>query len=57
MARRRDPLTRDLFDWQPLISGDPESVHAAGISLRGRMIPEYDVDDDDLEDHLIDEAP
>jgi uncharacterized cysteine cluster protein YcgN (CxxCxxCC family) len=46
---------RDLHDWHPLISGDPDSVHGAGISLRGRMKAEYDIDEDDLEDHVIDE--
>ena len=43
---------QDLYPWHPLISGDPESVHAAGVSLRGRMVAEYDVDEDDLEDFI-----
>jgi len=44
-----------LASWHPLVSGDPESVHAAGISLRGKVVPEYEVAEDDLEDHITDE--
>jgi hypothetical protein len=31
---------RDLFPWHPLITGDPESVHAANVSVRGKTRPE-----------------
>lgn len=46
---------RPLPDWHPLISGDPESVHRAGQSVRGWTIPEFEVDEDDWEDHIIEE--
>jgi len=46
---------KPLHDWHPLVSGDPESVHRADISLRGRAVPEYEVPEDELEDHITDE--
>jgi hypothetical protein len=46
---------KPLFDWHPLVSGDPDSVHAAGISLRGKVVPEYEVAEEDLEDHIVDD--
>lgn len=46
---------RDLPDWHPLKTGDPESVHAAGQSVRGWTVPEYEVPEEDWEDHIIED--
>ena len=44
-AYRRLARGQDLPAWHPLLTGDPMSVHAAGISLRGRMLSERDSDE------------
>ena len=44
---------KPLPDWHPLVSGDPATVHTAEMSMRGKVIPEFDVDEDDLEDYVI----
>lgn len=44
---------KPLFDWHPLISGYPDSVHEARISVRGRVISEHYVHPDELEEHLV----
>lgn len=46
---------KPLFEWHPLISGDAETVHTAGVSVRGWTIPEFEVDQDDWEDYLIED--
>lgn len=42
---------KDLPAWHPLVSGDPDSVHRAGISMQDRCISERDAGP--LEDHVV----
>ena len=44
---------KTLPDWHPLVTGDPESTHKAGKSVRGKTVPEYEVDEDDWDDYII----
>jgi hypothetical protein len=45
---------KDLAWWHPLVSGDPDTVHRAGISVRNRVVSEDTVETEDLEDHVVD---
>lgn len=46
---------RDLYWWHPLVSGDADSVHFAGISVRGRVgMFEHEMGEAELEDRIVD---
>ncbi|WP_380053612.1 YcgN family cysteine cluster protein [Falsihalocynthiibacter sp. SS001] len=46
---------KPLCDWHPLISGDPETVHTSGTSVRGWTVPEYELDVEDWENYIIED--
>ena len=44
---------KDLYWWHPLVSGDPDTVHTAGVSIRGRLFATEDnVGDEDFEERI-----
>ena len=45
---------QQLPSWHPLVSGEPGSVHSAGISIRGRVVSEEDVASEDWPEHVVD---
>lgn len=46
---------KKLHDWHPLISGNPDSVHTAGQSVRGWTVPEFEVAEDEWEEYIIED--
>jgi uncharacterized cysteine cluster protein YcgN (CxxCxxCC family) len=44
---------RDLMWWHYLVSGDRDTVHRAGISVRGRAVSEAHVHPDDMESRIV----
>ncbi|MFV0491487.1 MAG: YcgN family cysteine cluster protein [Pseudorhodobacter sp.] len=47
---------RPLYDWHPLISGDPDSIHRAGVSVQGKTLPEFEIPEDEWDEHVIEET-
>ncbi len=44
---------KPLYDWHPLVSGDPDSARDAGMSMHDKVLAEYEIDEDDLENYII----
>ena len=53
-AYRRVAEGRGLAWWHPLISGDPQTVVDAGVSVRDRTFAEEEVPPDQWEEHAVD---
>ena len=45
---------KELRWWHPLVSGDPDTVHRAGISVRDKIISARHADPDHLDAYIID---
>jgi len=52
-AYRRLANGMDLEWWHPLVSGAPDTVHEARISVRKRTVSENEVQEEQLEDHIV----
>ncbi|MBC9245618.1 YcgN family cysteine cluster protein [Paracoccus sp. 11-3] len=46
---------RPLYKWHYLISGDRETVHSAGVSVRGWTVNELTVTEDDWDDYIVED--
>ena len=44
---------KDLFDWHPLVSGNPNSTHEAGMSIRGQVRSEDSFEPIDWDKHIV----
>jgi len=45
---------KDLPWWHHLVSGSRDTIHQIGVSVRGKIEYEKEIDLDDLEDHVVD---
>jgi len=44
---------KPLPHWHPLITGTRKTMHAAGVSVKNKVISENKVNNEELEDHII----
>lgn len=46
---------KPLPDWHYLITGSHDTVHEVGMSVQGWTVPEFEIDEDDWEDFIIED--
>ena len=46
---------KPLPEWHPLLTGTSQSVHDAGVSVQNMTLSEFDIPEEDLEEHIIEE--
>lgn len=46
--------SQDLYWWHPLVSGEQDSIHLSGVSVKNRAISENSINIDDLEAYVLD---
>ena len=52
-AYRRIMEGRGLAKWHHLVSGDKNTIHEMGHSVLGRVVFEKEINEDDLEEHIV----
>lgn len=53
-AYRRLAEGKPLLAWHPLISGNPDTIHSEGISVKGKTISEEFIHIEQLGEHIVD---